>query len=37
MLDRTRQALHRGRETAVLAAGALSLATFFAVLAIQLP
>jgi hypothetical protein len=37
MLDRTRQALHRGRETAVLAAGALSLATFFAVLAIHLP
>jgi len=37
MLDRVRQALHRGRETAVLASGALSLATFFAVLALHLP
>jgi hypothetical protein len=37
MLDRARQALHRGRETAVLASGALSLATFFAILALHLP
>jgi hypothetical protein len=37
LLDRTRQALYRGRETAVLAAGALSLATFFGVLALHLP
>jgi len=37
LLDRARQALHRGRETAVLATGALSLAVFFAVLALHLP
>jgi hypothetical protein len=36
MLDRMRQAIHRGRETAVLASGALSLATFFAILALHL-
>jgi len=36
LLDRSRQATYRGRETAVLAAGALALATFFGVLAAYL-